>query len=936
MDSDSQKIIEAIERFRAGSAEAFNDIYEGCYRLVYTTCFGILKNEEDARDVAQDVFVRIYEKIDTLNNPVAYGKWMKQIASNMSMDHIRRGSHTCSIEDDADLDLMAPDWEQFDSLPDSFIEEEEKREIIDKVLRESLSEVQYQTIFMYYFSEMPLASIAESMECPEGTVKTRLMHAKEKFRKSLEKYVDDNKLVLAATPFLTRFFNASSPRVNIPDIASLGIPGLAAPSGAGAGTAAGAAAGSGTGTAAGVAAKAGFLSTIAGKIAVGAIALTLIGTATVIAVNLAKKDKPEETGATVTTASDTSGSGADASGSGTDGAGGTDPVQPVDLNIGDEITFGNYSGKDIEWIVLDENDSGVLLLSKNVIDTKPYNESDVEITWENCTLRGWINNDFYYAAFSPEEQSRIIETNVVNSDNADTRARGGSDTNDRVFILSMDEANKYLGSDEARRAQPCDYLPQDGSFIFDGYIFWWLRTPGNNNKYAAQVGSEGGISGYGDWVTFPNVGVRPAIWVSKTGTGTGSLDPELSVKTGDYVLYGNYEQDGDLGNGSEPIEWRIFDVQDGKALLLSRYALDSMPYNETPGVFKWENCSLRSWLNTEFYTKAFSSDEQEKIELTYVVNADNPDGGIDGGNDTTDKVFLLSLDECIKYFNMSNDGYHYSGDSENLFCLPTQYALSQGVRLHSSTCCCWWLRSPGDGAKSALFVNVYEIPDSGEHVHLGGNGVRPAMWVDAKDLKPIDQVMGVRVYDSPVSTTVSSDGSEYDFKIPMVKIEGVNTDEANKTIEKEIGKYLGDKYGHELMSRYVYFMNDKIVSIIVYNEYTWFDDDWKTTVFNIDLKTGRLIGDGEVVKLCGLTDKTFFANVKTIYKKYNDEGIAENSNYSGAKKHYEQNLKRISYRYIDPYIGPDGHLCFAGQVNYIGGGGGAPVMFDMVTMTWHF
>ncbi len=528
MDNDSQKIIEAIERYRKGSVEAFGDIYEGCYKLVYTTCYGILKNEEDARDVAQDVFVRIYEKIDTLKNPTAYGKWMKLVASNMSLDFIRRNSHTYNAEEDADLDLMASDWEMFDSLPDSFIEEEEKREIINKVLRDSLSEVQYQTIFMYYFSEMPLSSIAESMECPEGTVKTRLMHAKEKFRKSLEKYVDDNKLVLAATPFLTRFFNASSPRVNIPDIASLGIPGLAAPSGAGAGTAAGAAAGSGTGTAAGAAAKAGFLSTIAGKIAVGAIALTLIGTAAVIAVNLAKKDKPEETGAAVTTASDASGSGADASASGTDGTGGADPVQPVDLNIGDEITFGNYSGKDIEWIVLDENDSGVLLLSKNVIDTKPYNESDVEITWENCTLRGWINNDFYYAAFSPEEQSRIIETNVVNSDNADTRARGGSDTNDRVFILSMDEANKYLGSDEARRAQPCDYLPQDGSFIFDGYIFWWLRTPGNNNKYAAQVGSDGYISGYGDWVTFPNVGVRPAIWISDYPVNNGTTETSVT------------------------------------------------------------------------------------------------------------------------------------------------------------------------------------------------------------------------------------------------------------------------------------------------------------------------------------------------------------------------------------------------------------------------
>jgi len=525
MDSDSKKIIDAIERYRKGSVEAFGDIYEGCYKLVYTTCYGILKNEEDARDVAQDVFVRIYEKIDTLKNPTAYGKWMKLVASNMSLDFIRRNSHTYNAEEDADLDLMASDWEMFDSLPDSFIEEEEKREIINKVLRDSLSEVQYQTIFMYYFSEMPLSSIAESMECPEGTVKTRLMHAKEKFRKSLEKYVDDNKLVLAATPFLTRFFNASSPRVNIPDIASLGIPGLAAPSGAGAGTAAGAAAGSGTGTAAGAAAKAGFLSTIAGKIAVGAIALTLIGTATVIGTIVFKdKDRPKETTQTTVetaaTADTTSASDATADTAST--------TSVSDLPIGSSYTFGNYRGEDIEWIVLDKKDNGVLLLSKKVIDTQPYNESDVEITWENCTLRGWLHNDFCLSAFSPEERSRLIWTNVVNSDNKDTRARGGSDTNDCVFILSEEEANRYLSSDEVRKAQPCDYLPKDGGFIHDGYIFWWLRTPGNNNKYAAQVGSDGYISGFGDWVTFPNVGVRPAIWISDYPVNNGTTETSVT------------------------------------------------------------------------------------------------------------------------------------------------------------------------------------------------------------------------------------------------------------------------------------------------------------------------------------------------------------------------------------------------------------------------
>lgn len=115
-----------------------------------------------------------------------------------------------------------------------------------------------------------------------------------------------------------------------------------------------------------------------------------------------------------------------------------------------------------------------------------------------------------------------------------------------------------------------------------------------------------------------------------------------------------------------------------------------------------------------------------------------------------------------------------------------------------------------------------------------------------------------------------------------------------------------------------------------------FDDDWKTTVFNIDLKTGKLLDDDEVIKLCGLTDKEFFAEVKTIYEAYNKEGITEYRDYPNVRSFFNQNLKRVSFKYIDPYIGSDGHLCFAGYVNYIGGGGGAPFLFDTVTNTWHF
>jgi len=567
MEYDPKKITESIEKYRAGSVEAFNDIYEGCYKLVYTTCYGIVKDEEDARDVTQDVFVKIYEKLDTLDNPAAYGRWMKLIASNMSLDLLRRRGHTYNVEDDSELDIAATDWEEFDLLPDSFIEVEEKRQIIDKVLKKSLSEVQYQTLFMYYFGEMPLASIAESMNCPEGTVKTRLMHAKEKFRKSLTSYLDDNKLVLAAVPFLTRFFEANAPRVSVPPISSLGIPELTGSAGtAGAGPDSGASAANAGNTAA---AKTGFFSTVAGKIVVGGVALALVGTAIAVAVNMTKKDKPEgqdATSATTTEAAD-AGTGTDVSGAvtGTDAsdvsvADPTGAEQAIWTRDGNHVFFGHYeqdgdlsNGKEpVEWEILKEEDGKMLLISLHILDNRPYDEDGSDsITWETCGLRRWLNNDFMNAAFTDAE-AELVMTTTLSNPNSPRGGQGGNDTEDKVFILSVDEVLAYYDPDDLSEYQGDIYSPwfvrevtpyavsqgimhnvitEDDYYNSNMYRFftedvvgmdssgWWLRSPGNFNYnicYASGHGTAG-------WNLFEakhaRDGVRPVIWLDTADPG---------------------------------------------------------------------------------------------------------------------------------------------------------------------------------------------------------------------------------------------------------------------------------------------------------------------------------------------------------------------------------------------------------------------------------
>lgn len=201
-----------------------------------------------------------------------------------------------------------------------------------------------------------------------------------------------------------------------------------------------------------------------------------------------------------------------------------------------------------------------------------------------------------------------------------------------------------------------------------------------------------------------------------------------NAKVGDIVYFGTYEQDNDTSNGKENIEWLVLAKEKNRVLVISDKALDRQPYNSSyTEEVTWENCSLRKWLNGTFLNKAFSTEEQAQIQNTTVSADNNPQYSTNPGNATTDKVFLLSINEVEKYFN----------SDEARKCAPTAYAKAQGAST-SDTCktpsgaatCWWWLRSPGDDQSSAAYVyfggNVFEL---GNYVFSGLNAVRPAMWI---------------------------------------------------------------------------------------------------------------------------------------------------------------------------------------------------------------
>ena len=181
------------------------------------------------------------------------------------------------------------------------------------------------------------------------------------------------------------------------------------------------------------------------------------------------------------------------------------------------IKFGSYpqgsTREPIEWLVLKFKGNEAFLVSRFALDGRPYN-GDMDVTWENCDLRKWLNGKFLKKAFSPEEQSMIKLSKVQNDDNPEYGTRGGNTTRDRIFCLSFAEAERYFKNDAERRCLATATARAHGAFSDrHGHCLWWLRTPGYNNKDGSFVGTDGALYPCGGCVCSDSIAVRPALWL---------------------------------------------------------------------------------------------------------------------------------------------------------------------------------------------------------------------------------------------------------------------------------------------------------------------------------------------------------------------------------------------------------------------------------------
>ncbi len=439
----------------------------------------------------------------------------------------------------------------------------------------------------------------------------------------------------------------------------------------------------------------------------------------------------------------------------------------------------------IKWRVLSVEGDDVFLLADKNLDCQKYNDTDTDVTWETCTMRSWLNGygaeankdgrdysdtNFLDQAFSSEEQTAVKTTNVVNHDNPEFGTEGGKDTSDKVYLLSIDEVtdpvygfNSSDDSDSTRQAVNTAYVAgggeiNSGDMESAGSVDdWWLRSPGSSSYFASYV--DGYVSDNGDDADYHYYSAaRPALHLNLSSASSWSYAGTVlsdDVAEWDCIWFGNYWQEDTNGDGKvdkndakQPIKWRVLSVDGDDAFLLADKNLDCQKYNDTDTSVTWENCTMRSWLNgyggeinkdgkdysdSNFLNNAFSAAEQSAIKTTNVVNDDNSDYGTDGGNNTSDKVYLLSIDEVTnpQYgFNSSRGDY-----AESRRVLNTAFAKGQGAWTSTSEECAgngsWWLRSSGSLSMYASYVyHIGGVDTNGLIVDHYNYAARPALHLN--------------------------------------------------------------------------------------------------------------------------------------------------------------------------------------------------------------
>lgn len=310
---DENQIKQFVEGIKQGNQQAFEALYQLSSKSVYFICLSFLGNEEDAKDVMQDTYITAYREIYSLNDTAKFVPWVNQIAVNKCRNVVIKKTPVIMDIDSMDNQQLE---ENENFLPEEYISQKEKRKLVMDIMRERLSDIQYQTVILYYFNSLTVDEVADIMECPPGTVKYRLSVARGKIKEGVlqyEKNTNEKLYSMSTIPFLASLLVTEVGAIDAPYvfpeiIAALtggAVAGATAVASAGVGTAVGDSviATAGASQAGGAVAKAAVgtavktgLGAIKAKIAIGLAATAIVGAgAAAIIIHNNSEDKKEPT-----------------------------------------------------------------------------------------------------------------------------------------------------------------------------------------------------------------------------------------------------------------------------------------------------------------------------------------------------------------------------------------------------------------------------------------------------------------------------------------------------------------------------------------------------------------------------------------------------------------------------------------------------------------
>ena len=202
------------------------------------------------------------------------------------------------------------------------------------------------------------------------------------------------------------------------------------------------------------------------------------------------------------------------------------------------------------------------------------------------------------------------------------------------------------------------------------------------------------------------------------------------MRIGDKISFGDYD-------------WRVLDIQNNTALIITEDIVELRAYHNKLGDITWADCELRKYLNGEFLNN-FTEEDNSKIIPTTVANLDNPWFGTIGGDDTFDKIFLLSIEEVVcKYFGDSSKNLQIPNGKYKYWFTRKDVNNDKRTSAYCGHIWWWWLRSPGRKQVKAVYVhgdgnigiqgnNALKCNLSGVYHPVNNDvrgGVRPALWL---------------------------------------------------------------------------------------------------------------------------------------------------------------------------------------------------------------